>query len=191
MTVAHVYTVAFQGIEAREVDVQVHIGEGAGGVFNIVGLGRQGGRRKQGARARGAVRHRACAPLQAAHGQSRAGRSAERGKPLRSSHCARASGRDGRAAGKRDGELCRDGRAVARCADHRRCGRSACRHRGVGAAARSHLSGRLRTGSGVGRRPRDHRRAVADRARQSHEGRAGAESAGRETGRGSCAALPI
>jgi len=38
VTVAHVYTVAFQGIEAREVDVQVHIGEGAGGVFNIVGL---------------------------------------------------------------------------------------------------------------------------------------------------------
>jgi len=34
MTVAHVYTVAFQGIEAREVDVQVH-----SGVFNIVGLG--------------------------------------------------------------------------------------------------------------------------------------------------------
>jgi magnesium chelatase family protein len=38
MTVAHVYTVAFQGIEAREVDVQVHIGEGTGGHFNIVGL---------------------------------------------------------------------------------------------------------------------------------------------------------
>ncbi|HTT99427.1 MAG TPA: YifB family Mg chelatase-like AAA ATPase [Rhizomicrobium sp.] len=38
MTVAHVYTVAFQGIEAREVDVQVHIGEGGSGVFNIVGL---------------------------------------------------------------------------------------------------------------------------------------------------------
>jgi len=38
VTVAHVYTVAFQGIEAREVDVQVHIGEGSGGVFNIVGL---------------------------------------------------------------------------------------------------------------------------------------------------------
>ena len=38
MTVAHIYTVAFQGIEAREVDVQVHIGEGSGGVFNIVGL---------------------------------------------------------------------------------------------------------------------------------------------------------
>ncbi|MEI9995999.1 MAG: YifB family Mg chelatase-like AAA ATPase [Rhizomicrobium sp.] len=39
MTLAHVYTVAFQGIEAREVDVQVHIGEGGGGIFNIVGLG--------------------------------------------------------------------------------------------------------------------------------------------------------
>ncbi len=38
MTVAHVYTVAFLGMEAREVDVQVHIGEGSGGVFNIVGL---------------------------------------------------------------------------------------------------------------------------------------------------------
>jgi len=39
MTVAHVFTVAFQGIEAREVDVQIHVGEGGGtGVFNIVGL---------------------------------------------------------------------------------------------------------------------------------------------------------
>lgn len=35
----HVYTVAFQGIEAREVDVQVHIGGGKQGVFNVVGLG--------------------------------------------------------------------------------------------------------------------------------------------------------
>src|SRR5476649_571929 len=38
MTVAHVYTVAFQGIEAREVDVQVHVGEGGNGLFNVVGL---------------------------------------------------------------------------------------------------------------------------------------------------------
>ena len=38
MTIAHIYTVAFQGIEAREVDVQVHIGDGKNGVFNIVGL---------------------------------------------------------------------------------------------------------------------------------------------------------
>ena len=39
MTVAHVYTVAFLGIEAREVDVQVHIGDSGGtGIFSIVGL---------------------------------------------------------------------------------------------------------------------------------------------------------
>jgi magnesium chelatase family protein len=38
MTVAHIYTVAFQGVEAREVDVQVHISESGGGQFNVVGL---------------------------------------------------------------------------------------------------------------------------------------------------------
>ncbi len=38
MTVAHIYTVAFQGMEAREVDVQVHIAKGGSGQFNIVGL---------------------------------------------------------------------------------------------------------------------------------------------------------
>jgi magnesium chelatase family protein len=40
MAVAHAYTVAFQGIEAREVDVQVHIGRHkADNNFHIVGLG--------------------------------------------------------------------------------------------------------------------------------------------------------
>jgi len=38
MTVAHIYTVAFQGIEAREVDVQVHLGDSPNGYFTIVGL---------------------------------------------------------------------------------------------------------------------------------------------------------
>src|ERR1700744_5661783 len=40
MAVAHIYTVAFQGIEAREVDVQVHIGAtvAQGNNFHIVGL---------------------------------------------------------------------------------------------------------------------------------------------------------
>jgi len=37
MAIAHIYTVAFQGIEAREVDVQVHIARG-NPVFMIVGL---------------------------------------------------------------------------------------------------------------------------------------------------------
>ena len=39
MSIAHVYTVAFQGIEPREVDVQVHIAEGGNAPFEIVGLG--------------------------------------------------------------------------------------------------------------------------------------------------------
>ncbi len=40
MAIAHVYTVAFQGIEAREVDVQVHIANSGGdNNFHIVGLG--------------------------------------------------------------------------------------------------------------------------------------------------------
>jgi magnesium chelatase family protein len=38
VTVAHIYTVAFQGIEAREVDVQVHISDTGNGQFTIVGL---------------------------------------------------------------------------------------------------------------------------------------------------------
>jgi len=38
MSVAHVYTIAFAGIEAREVDVQVQMGGGGLPAFNIVGL---------------------------------------------------------------------------------------------------------------------------------------------------------
>src|ERR1700742_668494 len=40
MAIAHVYTVAFQGIDAREVDVQVHVGATKGGDnnFHVVGL---------------------------------------------------------------------------------------------------------------------------------------------------------
>ncbi len=38
MTVAHVHTVAFVGIEARDVDVQVQMGAGGLPAFNIVGL---------------------------------------------------------------------------------------------------------------------------------------------------------
>ncbi len=37
MTLAHLYTVAFEGMEAREVDVQVHIAPGIP-AFSIVGL---------------------------------------------------------------------------------------------------------------------------------------------------------
>ena len=38
MSTAHLYSVAFEGIEAREVDVQVHIADGGKPEFSIVGL---------------------------------------------------------------------------------------------------------------------------------------------------------
>ena len=38
MPIAHIHTVAFQGIEARDVDVQVHVADGGSGQFTIVGL---------------------------------------------------------------------------------------------------------------------------------------------------------
>jgi magnesium chelatase family protein len=38
MAIAHIYTVAFQGIEARPVDVQVHVADSGSGQFTIVGL---------------------------------------------------------------------------------------------------------------------------------------------------------
>ncbi len=38
MTVSHIYTVAFQGIEAQPVDVQVHISDSGNGQLTLVGL---------------------------------------------------------------------------------------------------------------------------------------------------------
>jgi magnesium chelatase family protein len=38
MAIAHIYTVAFQGIEAKAVDVQVHVADTGAGQFTIVGL---------------------------------------------------------------------------------------------------------------------------------------------------------
>ena len=77
MTVAHVYTVAFQGIEAREVDVQVHIGDGGNGQFNVVGLADKAVAESR-ERVRAALaRHRPGAALQAHHRESGAGRPAQ------------------------------------------------------------------------------------------------------------------
>jgi magnesium chelatase family protein len=38
MPIAHIHTVAFQGIDARDVDVQVHVADTGSGQFTIVGL---------------------------------------------------------------------------------------------------------------------------------------------------------
>ena len=137
MTVAHVYTVAFQGIEAREVDVQVHIGEGGGGQFNIVGLADKAVAESR-ERVRAALtRHRPGAAVQAHHRQSGAGRSAQGRQPLRPAHRAGIAGGDGRAARQRDGELCGAGRTVAGCGGDAGGGRAAGGAGGVGTGSRA------------------------------------------------------
>ncbi len=159
MTVAHVYTVAFQGIDAREVDVQVHIGEGTGGQFNIVGLAD-----KAVAESRERVRAALGAIGLAMPFKRVTVNLAPADLPKEGSHydlpiALGLLAAMGRAAGERDGGLCRDGRAVAGCAGHRGRGRAARRHRRLGAKPRPHLPGRLRARSRLGRRHRDRRGA--------------------------------
>ena len=90
--VARVATVAFEGVEARPVDVQVHVAAGTV-AFNIVGLGDKAVARIARAGALGADRLGPGAAGQAHHRQSRARRYAEGGQPLRSADRARASWR--------------------------------------------------------------------------------------------------
>ena len=78
MTVAHIYTVAFQGIEARPVDVQVHVAESGGGQFTIVGLADKAVAKKPGVGARRAGGHRPGAAVQTHHRESGAGQSAKK-----------------------------------------------------------------------------------------------------------------
>ena len=93
--VARVSTVAFEGVEARPVDVQVQIASGTV-VFNIVGLGDKAVARIARAGALGADRLRPRAAGQAHHRQSRARRPAEGGQPLRPADRARRDGGDRR-----------------------------------------------------------------------------------------------
>ncbi len=186
MSLAHVYTVAFEGMEAREVDVQVHIGQGAstGGVFNVVGLADK---------AVGESRERVRAALNAVGLALPYNRItvnlAPADLPKEGSHydlpialgllaamgVLPASEMAGYTA---MGELSLDGRITAVA--------------GVlpAAVATSAANRSLICPAACGSEAawagdaRDHRRALADRARQSHEGRAGADAAGTETGDG-------
>ena len=93
--VARVSTVAFEGVEARPVDVQVQIAAGTV-AFTIVGLAD-----KAVAELRERVRSALIAfgpraSRRAHHRQPRPGRHAEGGQPLRSADRARADGRDRR-----------------------------------------------------------------------------------------------
>jgi magnesium chelatase subunit ChlI-like protein/Mg-chelatase subunit ChlI-like protein len=87
-----VTTVAFEGIEARAVDVQVQIGPGLP-AFTIVGLPDKAVAESR-ERVRGTLNAMTRAAAEAYHGQSRSRRPPERGEPLRPSRRARADGGD-------------------------------------------------------------------------------------------------
>jgi hypothetical protein len=91
--VMRVSTVAFEGIEARAVDVQVQIAPG-NVVFMIVGLADKAVAESR-ERVRSALIASGFAAGKAHYGQPRAGGSAQGRKPLRPSHRARRHGRHG------------------------------------------------------------------------------------------------
>jgi Subunit ChlI of Mg-chelatase len=108
--VTRVATLAFEGVETRPIDVQVHI---AGGLvaFNIVGLAD-----KAVAESRERVRAALAASglaLPAKRITVNLAPAAEGGQPLRSADCARGDGRHRRAAGRCARRLCRPRRTRA------------------------------------------------------------------------------
>ena len=142
---------------------------------------RQGGVGSQGARARGVGRLGPGAAGAPHHHQSGARRSAEGRQPLRSADRARPDGGDRRHSAGRHCRLHRAGRARSRRLDRAGRRRAAGRDRRQCARARADLPGGLRAGSGLGQPgDRDRRRAIADPARQSFQGHAGADAAAAE-----------
>ena len=151
---------------------------------------RQGGRRIARAGARRADRLGPGAAGPAHHRQSRARRPAQGGQSLRSADRARRHGGDRRDSRGRAGRLRRHRRTRARRDGERGGGRAAGGDRRQRARPRPDLSGRLRSGGGVGfRRSRYSGAALAHPARQSFQGNAGLEPAraGDARGRGAAA----
>ena len=111
--VTRVSTVAFEGIEARAVDVQVQISPGSV-AFTVVGLPDKAvGESRE--RVRSALVFLRARPAQQAdHGESGASRSAKGGKPLRPADRARCHGRDRGDSGRCAGGFHRAGGARAR-----------------------------------------------------------------------------
>ena len=181
--VARVSTVAFEGIEARAVDVQVQVAPGLP-AFAIVGLPGQGGFRGARAGALGADRLGAGAAGAADHRQPRAGRSAQGRQPLRSADRARPDGGDRRDPAGRAQRLYRARRTRARWLDRARGRRLAGRDRRQCARGRPDLSGGVRNGSRLGE-PRypDHRGKIADPDRQPFQRHAGAVAPAAESAR--------
>ena len=117
-------TLAFVGIEARPVEVQVRITPGQAVVCDCR-TARQSGRRKPRAGPQRAPRRRSRPALQAHHRQSRARRSAERRQPFRSADRAGDDVGDGSDRAGRDCRLCGHRRTGARRRDPRRAGHAA------------------------------------------------------------------
>ena len=152
MTVAHVYTVAFQGIEAREVDVQVHIADSGGGQFNIVGLAD-----KAVAESRERVRAALAAIGLALPFKRITVNLAPADLPKEGSHydlpiALGLLAAMGVLPASEMADLCGAGRAVAGCGGDAGGGRAARGAGGVGAESRADLPGRQWAGSGLCRR---------------------------------------
>ena len=181
--VQRVSTVAFEGIEARAVDVQVQVAPGLP-AFAIVGPARQGGVRGARAGALGADRLGAGAAGAADHRQSRARRPAEGRQPLRSADRARPDGRDRRDPAGRARRLYGARRTRARWLDRAGGGRAAGGDRRQCARRRPDLSRGLRHGSRLGQPGYpDHRGQIADPDRQPFQRHAGAVAAAAESAR--------
>ena len=168
--VATVATVAYLGLEARAVEVQVQLSSGLPR-FIIVGLARQGGRRKPRAGARRAGRDRPRASAQADHGQPVARRPAQGRLAFRPADRARPAGGDRR---DRCRDACRIMSRSASCAStggSRLAGRAARGAPRLGAGQGADLPGGAGQRGGLGRAARSARRARpagAARASQGH-----------------------
>ncbi len=188
--VAHVATVAFQGIDVLDIDVQVQM-TGGMPAFAIVGLPDKAvGESRERVRAALTSIGLALAP-EADRGEPRPGRRDEGGQPLRPAHRPRPAGGDGGAAAGRGRRLHRAGRARAR-----RRGSppvAGVLPAAIGAATRGprhRLPGRDGRRGGLGRRHRRPRARFAARLRQPCARRPGAAPAGRAPRRGRARPCP-
>ena len=182
--VQRVATVAFEGIEARAVDVQVQVAPGLPALQprRPAGQGGVGGAR---AGALGADHLGPRASGAPHHGQPRAGRPAEGRQPLRPADRARADGGDRRDPARCTERLHGAWRARPRRIDRAGGRRAAGRDRRQRPRRGIDLPRRLRLGSGLGEpRHADHRRQFADPARQPFQGHAGAVAAAAGGARG-------
>ncbi len=182
--VQRVSTVAFEGIEARAVDVQVQVAPGSARLCHRRPA-RQGGVRGPRAGPLGADRLRAGAPRTPNHRQSGARRSAQGRQPLRSADRARPDGGDRRHSAGCAFRLHRARRTRPRWIDRAGGGRIAGGDRRQFARRRPDLPRSLRGGSGLGEPGYPDRcRQFADPDRQPFQGHAGAVAATAEGARG-------